>query len=196
LAASAALLTTVIITGMRFGRPDVSISANGWVGGLVAGSAASPFIAPAAAVFIGLVAGALVTYSVEWFELRLMVDDPGGAISVHAVGGIWGLLALGIFANFRDPVLNVTDAAGGFSAAIAAGGAGQWLAQLVGVATLVGIVLPLSYALNLTLNRFVPFRVHMEGERQGLDLYELGGGAYPEFVTHTEDFTQFRKRKS
>ncbi len=196
LTAGAALLTTVIITGIRFTRPDVSISANGWVGGLVAGSAAAPFVAPAAAVFIGLVAGALVTYSVEWLELRLMVDDPGGAISVHAVSGIWGLLALGIFASFHDPVLNVTDGAGGFSAALATGNSGQWLAQLVGIATLIGFILPLSYGLNLVLNRFVPFRVHTEGERQGLDLYELGGGAYPEFVTHTEDFTQFHKRKT
>jgi ammonium transporter, Amt family len=67
---------------------------------------------------------------------------------------------------------------------------------LVGIATLIGFILPLSYGLNLVLNRFVPFRVHTEGERQGLDLYELGGGAYPEFVTHTEDFTQFHKRKT
>jgi ammonium transporter, Amt family len=66
----------------------------------------------------------------------------------------------------------------------------------VGIATLLGFVLPLSYVLNSILNRFIPFRVHMEGERQGLDLYELGGGAYPEFVTHTEDFTQFRKRST
>ena len=90
----------MVITRLRFGRPDVSISANGWVGGLVASSAACAFVSPVAAVMIGAVAGALVTYSVEWFELRFGVDDPGGAISVHAVGGIWGLLALAIFARF------------------------------------------------------------------------------------------------
>jgi Amt family ammonium transporter len=65
---------------------------------------------------------------------------------------------------------------------------GQWLAQLVGVATLLGFVLPLTYCLNWVLNRISPFRVAIEGERQGMDLYELGAGAYPEFVTHTEDF--------
>jgi Amt family ammonium transporter len=64
------------------------------------------------------------------------------------------------------------------------------MAQLVGVATLLGFVLPLTYGLNWVLNRFYPQRVPVEGERQGMDLYELGAGAYPEFVTHTDDFTQ------
>jgi Amt family ammonium transporter len=66
----------------------------------------------------------------------------------------------------------------------------QWLAQLVGVATLIGFVLPLVYTLNWILNRFVPQRVAREGERQGLDLYELGAGAYPEFLTHSDEFLQ------
>jgi Amt family ammonium transporter len=65
---------------------------------------------------------------------------------------------------------------------------GQWLAQLIGVATLLGFVLPLTYGLNRLLNRFYPFRVSIEGERQGMDLHELGAGAYPEFVTHTDEF--------
>jgi len=67
---------------------------------------------------------------------------------------------------------------------------GQWLAQLVGIATLVGFVLPLTYGLNWLLNRFIPQRVAPEGERQGLDLYELGAGAYPEFLTHSDEFLQ------
>jgi Amt family ammonium transporter len=71
-------------------------------------------------------------------------------------------------------------------AAINANTSGQWLAQIIGVATLVGFVLPLTYGLNWILNRFYPFRVSIEGERQGMDLHELGAGAYPEFVTHTE----------
>jgi Amt family ammonium transporter len=65
---------------------------------------------------------------------------------------------------------------------------GQWLAQLIGVATLLGFVLPLTYGVNRLLNRFYPFRVSVEGERQGMDLHELGAGAYPEFVTHTDEF--------
>ena len=189
LAAGAAILAAVIITGVRFGRPDVSISANGWVGGLVASSASCAFVSPFSALVIGAIAGVLVTYSVEWFELHLGVDDPGGAISVHALGGIWGLLAVAVFARVPVPVV---DVGGGLLPAASTGDAGQALAQIVAVATLIGFVLPLTYGLNFALNRIWPQRVAMEGERQGLDLYELGAGAYPEFVTHSEEFGQFR----
>jgi Amt family ammonium transporter len=64
------------------------------------------------------------------------------------------------------------------------------VAQLIGIATLVGFVLPLAYGLNRLLDRFHYQRVAREGERQGMDLYELGAGAYPEFTTHSEDSTQ------
>jgi ammonium transporter, Amt family len=188
LGAGAAILVAVAITAVRFGRPDVSISANGWVGGLVAGSASCPFVSPIAALVIGAIAGALVVYSVEWFELHLGIDDPGGAISVHALGGIWGLLAVAIFARFPTAASQI-----GATLTPASGpDAGQALAQIVAIATLIGFVLPLTYGMNFALNRIWPQRVVMEGERQGLDLYELGGGAYPEFVTHSEEFGQFR----
>jgi ammonium transporter, Amt family len=170
LGASSAALATAVITKLRFGKPDASLTANGWVGGLVASSAACAFITPAEAVIAGLVAGALVTYSVELLDLRLEVDDPGGSISVHAVGGIWGILVVGLFGRFE------------------AGDAGQLLAQTVGIATLVGFILPFTYALNWLLGRVTGQRVAVEGEHQGMDLYELGAGAYPEFVTHTDEF--------
>ncbi len=181
LGAGSAGLAAALITRLRFGRPDASLCANGWVGGLVAGSAAGAFVTPAAAVVIGAVAGTLVTLSVEWLELRLAVDDPGGAISVHAAGGIWGVLAVGFFARFPN---------GRMVNGVAAGDSGQWLAQVVGVATLLGFVLPLTYGLNWLLDRFYRQRVSVEGERQGMDLYELGAGAYPEFYIRTEEFTQ------
>jgi Amt family ammonium transporter len=165
LSAGAAALAAAAITRVRFRKPDASLCANGWVAGLAASSAACAFAAPAAAVMIGLIAGALLTFSVEFFELRLTVDDPGGAISVHGIGGIWGVFAVALFGHSR-------------------------LAQLLGVATLIGFVLPLTYGLNWLLNRVYSQRVAVEGERQGMDLYELGAGAYPEFFTHTEDFTQ------
>jgi len=170
LSGAAGVLTAALLTRARFGRPDASLCANGWIGGLVAGSASCATAPPAGSLLIGAIAGALVTYAVEWFELRLAIDDPGGAISVHAVGGIWGLLAAGLFAG--------------------RGVSGQWLAQVVGIATLLGLMLPLLYCLNWLLDRIYPMRVAAEGERQGLDLYELGGGAYPEFITHIDEFTQ------
>jgi Amt family ammonium transporter len=186
LAASASALAAAFITKVRFGKPDASLTANGWVGGLVASSASCAFVSPAEAVVIGSIAGAVITFSIEWLELRMEVDDPGGSVSVHAVGGIWGLLALGVFGQFQRPVLNVA----GDSLPAGTNGivSGQWLAQLIGVATLLGFVLPLTYVVNRLLNRFYPFRVSVEGERQGMDLHELGAGAYPEFVTHTDEF--------
>ena len=187
LAGSASALTAAAITKIRFGKPDASLTANGWIAGLVASSACCAFVIPAEAVVIGFVAGVAATFCIEWFELRLEVDDPSGAVSVHAVGGLWGLLALGIFGEFSRPVWNI--AASSASPAISdVASSGQFLAQLIGVATLLGFVLPLTYGVNRLLNRLYPYRVSTEGERQGMDLHELGAGAYPEFITHTDDF--------
>jgi len=163
------------VTGLRFGRPDASLTCNGWIGGLVASSAGCIFIKPAEVVVVGAIAGVLVTYAVEWLEFGLKVDDPGGSISAHAVGGMWGLLAAGLFARFP---------------AQSGSNSGQCIAQLVGIATLLGFIFPATYGLNQLLNWLVPYRVSLEGERQGMDLHELGADAYPEFVVHTEEFLQ------
>jgi len=171
LSAAASLLAAIAVSGAHFGKPDASVCANGWTGGLVASSAVCAFVSPAAAIVTGAVAGALVAVTVAYIEWPLAIDDPGGAISVHAAAGLWGLFAVGIFARFPDAAES------------------QWLAQLIGIATLVGFILPMTYALNWTLNLIYPMRVTSEGERQGMDLHELGAGAYPEFVTHTEEFT-------
>jgi Amt family ammonium transporter len=171
LAASASCLTAVVITQLRYTKPDASISANGWIGGMVAGSAGCAFVSPGAAILIGIGAGMLVTYFVEIFEMHLYVDDPGGAISVHAIAGTWGLVAVGLFGTVTSGSRT-----------------GFLLAQLVAVATLLGFMLPLIYAGNLLLNRFVPYRVDPSGDRKGMDIRELGAGAYPEFVIHADEF--------
>jgi ammonium transporter, Amt family len=180
LSAAAAVLASVAVTRFRFGRPDASLAANAWVGGLVASSAGCAFITPGAAVLIGAVTGAIIPLSVELIELHLATDDPGGAISTHAVAGIWGLLAFGWLANSR--MLNSVPGQGN------ATNSGQFLAQVIGVATLLGFVFPMTFALNWLLNRFYSQRVDPDGERYGMDLHELGAGAYPEFMTHSEDF--------
>ena len=178
LCAASSALSGFAITRTRFGKPDASLTANGWVSGLVASSAVCCFVKPAEAVIIGLIAGGLVIFGIEILELRMRVDDPAGAISVHAVGGMWGILSLGIFGRFPRAI----------QASFSSHDSGQFLAQLVGVATLLGFVLPLSYGLNWLLDRVLPQRVSPEGERQGMDLFELGAGAYPDFMTHRDDF--------
>jgi Amt family ammonium transporter len=165
LSASAALATTFSVTRFRFGKPDASLCANGWLAGLVTSCACAGIVTPAESLFIGGVAGIFTPLLVELFELALSVDDPSGAVTVHGAAGLWGLLAAGFFAPQT----------------------GQLLAQLIGIAALLGLALPLVYFLFLALNRFVPFRVDPDGERIGMDLHELGGGAYPEFVIHRDE---------
>jgi Amt family ammonium transporter len=183
LSASAALVAAVIVTRVRFGKPDASLCANGWVGGLVASSAVCLFVTPIMAISVGLIAGVLVTVAVELLEVRLAIDDPGGAISVHAVAGLWGLLVVGIVAQIPAAASRVLRSGG-------PGNSGQLLAQLVGIATLLGFVLPMTYGLNWLLDRISPQRVEQEGERIGMDLHQLGAGAYPEFVIHSNEFSQ------
>ena len=170
LSASAGGLAAVLITHLRYSKPDASLSANGWVAGLVAGSAGCGLLSPLATVFIGLVAGALVTFLVETLELHLFIDDPGGAISIHLGAGLWGLLAFGLFG----------PAAGPRGALL--------LAQLIGIATLLGVMFPLIHISYSLLNRLIPFRVDADGDWQGMDIRELGAGAYPEFVVHSDEF--------
>jgi Amt family ammonium transporter len=157
LSASASLLTAVAVTRVRFGKPDPSLSANAWMGGLVASSAACAFMSPLQAMVTGVIAGAIVVFAILSLA-RLLVDDPGGAVAVHGCAGLWGVLAVGIFQPRSW----------------------QWLAQVAGVATLVGFVLPQTYAINWLLDRFFPQRVDPRGERDGMDFSELGAGAYPE----------------
>ncbi|MFP5206225.1 MAG: ammonium transporter, partial [Acidobacteriota bacterium] len=136
-----------------------------WLAGLVASSACAAVVTPGAAFFIGLVAGMATPLLVELLELAVSIDDPSGAIAVHGAAALWGLFAAGLFAPGKDQVL----------------------AQAVGIAALLGIVFPLLYVLFTLLNRAVPFRVDADGERIGMDLHELGGGAYPEFVIHRDE---------
>ncbi len=165
LSASGALAATFSVTRFRFGKPDASLCANGWLAGLVASSACAAFASPVGSLFVGGVAGVFTPLLVELLELALSVDDPTGAITVHGAAGLWGLIAAGFFAPQT----------------------GQLLAQLIGLAALLGFFFPLIYSLFALLNRFVPFRVDPDGERMGMDLHEIGGGAYPEFVIHRDE---------
>jgi ammonium transporter, Amt family len=170
LSASAGFLAALLITQLRYRKPDASLSANGWIAGLVAGSASCGLLSPLETVFVGLVAGGLVTFLVEALELKLLIDDPGGAISVHLGAGLWGLLAMGLLGPAAAPR------------------AALLLTEVVGIATLLGVMLPLIHLGNLLLNRLIPFRVDRDGDWQGMDIRELGAGAYPEFVIHADEF--------
>ena len=165
LSASGAVAATFAVTRIRFGKPDASLCANGWLSGLVASSATAAIVSPIQSILIGLIAGVLTPLLVEVLELAASIDDPSGAIAAHGAGGLWGLIAAGALAPQS----------------------GQFIAQLACIAALLGLILPLLYFLFWLVNRIVPFRPDPDGERIGMDLHELGGGAYPEFVIHRDD---------
>ena len=134
---------------------------NGALGGLVAITAGAHLFNTFDAIMIGAIGGALVVFAVPLFD-KFRIDDPVGALSVHLVKGIWGTLAVGIFA--ADPANNVT-----------------FLNQLKGVAVMAVFVFSVSFVLIYLLNKMIPFRASDEDQIQGLDVSECGLEAYPEF---------------
>lgn len=153
LSAAAGGITAMLLSWILFRRPDISMSINGVLAGLVSITAGPDVIGGLSAVLVGGIGGALVIGSVLMFD-RLRVDDPVGAISVHGVVGIWGTLAVGLFGGAQLGVQLV----GTFSYALAALGAG--------------------YLVFLLLKVTVGLRVDTVEEIRGLDLVEHGMGAY------------------
>jgi ammonium transporter, Amt family len=170
------------VTNYKYGKPDISMSCNGMLAGLVAITAGCAFVAPWAAVIIGAVAGVLVVYSVEFWDRR-HIDDPCGAISVHGVNGAWGVLAVGLFADGTYPARGVgwNGVSGGVTG-LFYGDAGQLGVQLFHV--VVGFVWAwgITWIIFSIAKRFIQLRVSPEAEIEGLDVPEFGVLAYPDFV--------------
>jgi Amt family ammonium transporter len=176
----------ILYMWIRYGKPDASMSGNAFLAGLVAITAPSGFVNPVAAAIIGLIAGVLVCLSCEFVERVLKVDDPVGAISVHGTNGIWGVIAVGLFSDGKSNYGGSWNAVAGNVTGLFYGDAGQLVAQLMGVATLLGFVFVMSFVLNLFVDWFVGQRVSAKSELMGLDLPEMGAVAYPDFVLKDE----------
>ncbi|MEO8657695.1 MAG: ammonium transporter [Bryobacteraceae bacterium] len=171
---------------IRYTKPDSSMSANGLLAGLVAITAPSGFVNPVASVIIGLIAGVLVCVSVEFVEKVMKIDDPVGAISVHGANGIWGVLALGLFADGKSNYGGSWNGVPGNVTGLFYGDSGQFVAQLIGVAALIGVIFPLVYVVNVGIDMFVGQRVGAKSELEGLDIPEVGALGYPEFELKTK----------
>ena len=167
---------------MLKGKPDASMSGNGLLAGLVAITAPSGFVNPTASAIIGFIAGVLVCLSVSFVENSLKVDDPVGAISVHGACGLWGVLSVGLFADGTSNYGGSWNGVTGSVTGLFYGDSSQLVAQLVGIATLIGFVFTFSFVLNWVLDIFLGQRVSAETEIDGLDLPEMGQLGYPEFV--------------
>jgi Amt family ammonium transporter len=179
LASAAGAFSSMFYMWMRYGKPDISMSANGMLAGLVAITAPCAFVNSVSAVVIGLIAGVLVCWSVFFVERRLKIDDPVGAISVHGTNGAWGVLALGLFADgtYGDGWNGVPGTVTG----LLYGNASQFAAQAIGTVTNVVFIFALSYAFFKVLNLVMGLRVDRDMELEGLDQHEVAVTAYPDF---------------
>jgi ammonium transporter, Amt family len=166
---------------MRYGKPDASMSGNGLLAGLVAITAPSGFVNPVGSAIIGLIAGVLVCVSVEFVDRVLKVDDPVGAISVHGTNGLWGVISVGLFADGKSNYGGSWNGVNGNVTGLFYGDAGQLVAQLIGVCTLVGFVFTFSFVVNWIIDLCVGQRVAAKAELEGLDMPEMGAVGYPEF---------------
>ena len=163
---------------IKYGKPDPSMTANGALAGLVAITAPCAFVNAPSAFFIGGIAGVLVCASVAFVENKLKLDDPVGAISVHCVNGLWGVLALGLFADgsYGDGLNGV---AGGVTG-LFFGDSSQFVAQLIAVAVLFVWGFGVSYVFIKVIDKVWGIRVSPEAELTGVDIPEMGVTAYPD----------------
>lgn len=178
LAASAGGTATMLVSWWRYGKPDVSMTFNGILAGLVAVTAGCANVSPISALMIGAVAGLLVLFSVELVERKLKVDDPVGAISVHAVNGVWGTIAVGLFAQASFGEANGVSAINGL---FFGGGFEQLGLQLLGIVAVAGWVFVTTGALFYAMKKTLGLRVSDEDQRVGLDMVEHNIEAYPDF---------------
>jgi Amt family ammonium transporter len=178
-------VTAMAWTNAKWGKPDISMTCNGMLAGLVAITAPCAFVAPWAACVIGIVAGFLVCYGVWFFDHIARVDDPCGAISVHGVCGAWGVLAVGIFADgtYGDGWNGISGTVKG----ILYGDAGQLGAQAIhAIASFVWAV-GVTFIIFSIASRFMKIRVSPEAELEGVDMSEFGAVCYPDFVLSPTD---------
>jgi Amt family ammonium transporter len=179
-AAASAIMSATFVSWLLMGKPDLGMTLNGCLAGLVAITAPCAFVSAGSALVIGLVAGAIVVLAVMMFD-RLRVDDPVGAISVHLVNGIFGTLCVGLFA--QDKITGTATGNGLFFG----GGLNLFRAQLTGVVTVGLFVFGVAMLAWAALKMLVGIRVSREEELRGLDIGEHGNEAYAGFQVFTTE---------
>ena len=173
LAAAVATVVTMIFTWIRYGKPDVSMTLNASLAGLVAITAGCDCVSPFGAFVIGIVAGFLVVLSVEFFDNIARIDDPVGAVSVHMVNGIWGTIAVGLFSTGEDGVMK---------GLFYGGGAKLFGVQALGIVAIDAYVLLAMFVVFKLIDRAIGLRVPAQVEIDGLDMHEHGlASAYSGF---------------
>ena len=180
LAACMAAIAAMFFTWIRYGKPDVSMTLNGILAGLVGITAPCDCVSPLSALIIGAVAGIFVCIAIPFIDTKLKVDDPVGAVSVHGVCGLWGVISVGLFSS---------DAASGVAPGLFFdGGFGQLGVQLLGALALVAWAAVLGLLLFGVLKAIGILRAGAKDEVTGLDATEHGlPSAYPDFMPAYKD---------
>ena len=184
LAAAAGGVAATATSWLLSGKPDLSMTINGVLAGLVGVTAGCYVVGYAGAFWIGLIAGILVVFAVGFFD-SIKIDDPVGAISVHLVNGIWGTLAVGLFANPN----NFTQGGEGIAGLFYGGGVGQLGLQILGILVVGLFTVVLSSIFWMVIKSIFGLRVTPEEEMKGLDIGEHGMEAYSGFLKDTTDMT-------
>ena len=202
LASAGGALTSMLYMYLTTKRPDPTMIVNGFLAGLVAITAPSGFVSGSVGFLIGGIAGVLVCVAVPVFD-KLKIDDPVGAISVHGVNGLFGVICVGLFADgtygagWNTTGLTASGGADkpllGLIPAIMQGqtsiGVGQLMAQLIGCGTLLVWAFGFSYVFFKVQDKIMGIRVSAEDEMAGLDIPETGVLAYPEFSMHPTGYS-------
>ena len=178
--AVAAVLTSTIVSWIFIGKPDLGMTINGCLAGLVAITGGCAYISIVDSLIIGAIAGAIVVFAVIFFD-RIKVDDPVGATSVHLGCGVFGTLCIGLFA--KEGVTTLSTRNGLFYG----GGAELLGVQLLGIVAVGVFVFATTFVLWLVLKKTLGIRVTEEEEITGLDVGEHGNRAYPDFVPAVEN---------
>ncbi|MDR0248412.1 MAG: ammonium transporter [Oscillospiraceae bacterium] len=177
IAAAVGAVSTMLYTWIKNGNPDVSMSLNGALAGLVGITAGCAYLDAFGAAIVGLVAGVLVVVAVEVIDLKIHVDDPVGAVAVHGVNGVWGALAVGLFATYAP-----TDATG--AGLFYGGGASLLGIQALGVVTIAGWTILTIGLVFFAIKKLHGLRVSEADEIMGLDFTEHGmeSSSYADFL--------------
>ncbi len=164
LAAAAGAVTAMCVTWIKYKRPGLSITLNGALAGLVAITAGCDVVSPGGAAIIGILAGTLLVFGVEFIDKVLRIDDPVGAISVHGLNGAMGTIMVGFLSTSNGLFYG--------------GGAAQLGSQLIGVLSVAAWAIGLGFILFFSLKKSIGVRVSKRIEEEGLDIYEHGESAY------------------
>ncbi len=186
IASGAGALAATFYMMWRYGKPDPSMMANGMLAGLVAITAPCAFVNSISAFLIGAVSGVIVIIAVFYIDQKLKIDDPVGAVAVHGVNGLWGIIALGLFADgtYGDGWNGVSGTVRG----LFYGDGSQLVAQIIGSVTCIAFVFPVMYGFFKLQDKLFGIRVAKKDEIDGLDIPEMGVKGYEENTTHILEY--------